>query len=374
MKKVLLITILDNYNIGTYLQAFASVKAIEQNSKGCKVALLQYEREREGLFQSGWLRYKNKNVIIRIALSFIYGIYNFYLRNRFLSFLKRYNIQLTKKVHGFDQVKKIRPEADIFVTGSDQVWNMDYNGGIDETFLLTFVPKEKKKLSFAASIGKEEISCEQKKQLYEALLKYDVLSVRECSAQSLLNQMGLKNVEWLLDPTLIFDKQMWISYVYNKSIESSLTEKYLLVYSVEKREELLEYYAKRIAERLGLKIYCVTATALVKHKSIYDKTYMCATPELFISLVNNASFMVVSSFHGTAFSVNFQKDFITVTPNHYSSRISSLLKLCNLESRIISDGKQDITRIIQPIDYTDVKALLGKEREKAESFIKTNIQ
>lgn len=124
------------------------------------------------------------------------------LRKKDKNFLKKY---LTKKeYYSFNELAQNPPQADIYVTGSDQVWNSSYNKGIDKSFYLDFAPKQKPRISYASSIGMEYIPEHEKQTIIELLSKYQAISVREKKAEQLLNELNLPiKPTTVLDPTLL---------------------------------------------------------------------------------------------------------------------------------------------------------------------------
>lgn len=368
MKRALLVTIIDVINLGTFLQAWASVRLLEKN--GLDVTLLYYIRKKSTCFRIGWNKYSNRPILFRLFLTILMGVYTFLLRGRFIHFLKKRGVKLTPKAIGFDGAIKIGQGYDIYIVGSDQVWNHIHNSGIERTFLLEFVASQSlaPKYAFSSSMGVEHLSPNEIES-YRTLADFKAISVREISAQHELNNIGIKGVEWTLDPTLVYNGDEWYDFFKDNYLVEKLHEPYLLVYSVEGNLSLLEYYATEIAEHLKLKKYLVTVSIPITRNKLYDHVFSAATPNQFISLMYHASFVIVSSFHGTAFSINMNKNFITIIPNRFSTRIDSLLELVGLYERKVVDKSACINNLLEDIDYDKVNTILDKEREKTKKFI-----
>lgn len=356
--RIIIVTIIDNENIGSYLQAFAISKAVEEMGHDPK--LLDYCRPSRSF---GFLLKKSISCkkIWRWPLLWIGLLLRQRTINRQRPFIKAY---LTEKHYiGYQDVLNNPPMADIYVTGSDQVWNSFYNHGVDFTYYLAFAPKGAKRISYASSIGMDVIPKSEKSIMNELLEQYSSISVREMSAKSLLTSIGLdkERITVDLDPTFLLDKMKWAENASPVLVDSP----YLLVYSVEHdNDNEINDVVRFIAEKKNLKIVLMTIER--KHKKIKcDMRFSQANPNTFISLFLHASFVVVSSFHGTAFSVNFQKDFVTVVPNRFSTRIDSLLDLCGLQNRKYSRLSRDLTDFLTPIDYKKVTPLLEAERKKS---------
>ena len=358
--KVAIITILDNTNYGTYLQALATGISIKK--LGYDVEIIHYTRPcmtpkgySKAIFEDrGFLRW-----FYRCVLKYSNKTKKLKLKD--IDFLKSY-LLVTKEYIGFEELVSNPPIADIYLTGSDQVWNSFYNRGIDKSFYLDFAPMGKKRVSYAASIGMPNFPEKEIEEVTELLNKYNNITVREIAAKEILSKIGiLSNV--VLDPTLLLNTADWSEIARHYPFYE--TEPYLLTYSVEygKEDIYIKHYACQIAREKGLKIYHITYSARPSD-NYYDKVFSYATPDLFLNLMLNASFVVVSSFHGTAFAVNFNKPFITVSPQKFNSRIESLLQITGLESRIVTDDSRDI-KSFDEIDYSIVNNKLDKERQKS---------
>lgn len=367
MKKVSLITIVDNINFGTYLQAFATAIIIKR--LGYNIEIVNYVRpyisplHTSKEYMANKSMPKMKRIIYAISYPILYPVMVFNLK-RFLI----HRIPMSKRYNSIEELKKNPPNADIYVTGSDQVWNSNYNNGIDTAYFLGFT--DKTKISYAASVGIKSFKASESQIIYDLLSKYKNISVRESFGIKALNNLGIRNVVQVLDPTLLLDRNEWLSIVTPKQ-SFNKKEKYLLIYSVEKeRNQFVLEQAKEIAKKKNLRIYWISPTFKIKYNlQGVDKVYNFATIKTFIQLMYNADFIVASSFHGTAFAINFNKQFLSVSPSNYNTRVMSLLNLCNLEQRYASDSILDADKL-EEIDYTTVNSILFKARVESLSYLK----
>lgn len=360
MKSVSLITILDNVNFGTYLQALALCKVVE--TFGYDVSLVHYTRP--------FMTRKNYPLVIRKEYGFFRWLThcvlsggmnsNFNLKDKNIKFLKKH-ISLTREFVSFEDLRKDPPISTIYMTGSDQVWNSIHNKGIDRSFFLDFVPKGGVKIAYAASFGVSEIPSKEKKEIVPMLRNYKKITVREDSASEILANFGIE-ADVVLDPTLLLNKREWANLV---DVSLDFSEPYLLTYSVENAEQdkLIEYYARKISKEKKLKIYHVSYLPQRKTPAYADRSFHLATMEVFVKLVYNSSFVIVSSFHGTAFAINFNKNFLSVAPSRFDSRVKSLLKIVGLEDRLVSE-KCRIVNVLD-IDYGKVNEVLDCERSRS---------
>jgi hypothetical protein len=130
----------------------------------------------------------------------------------------------------------------------------------------------------------------------------------------------------------------------------------------------IEYYAKILSKKYSCKIYEVSYHGYLKRLKFADKHFLRATPNTFIQLMNQAKFVIVSSFHGTAFSINFNKQFLTISPNRFNSRVNNILELCHLEDRLISSTNFNIEELYE-IDFMKVNTILDNARSKSLTIL-----
>lgn len=357
-KKVLLTTIHCVPNAGSALQTYATERILQD--LGCEVHVLNYIPPR-----CTYKRYLNdcfhnfKKLIflpLFISNNIIYG-----------SFLKRF-CNLTKKYYSLQQIKKHCPQADLYVTGSDQVWNSIYNEGIDEFYYYSYLPENKNKIAFSASFGRSELPERELAVVAKFLSSYKYISVREKSAKLILEKLGFENVIQTLDPTLLLDRLKWKQYlIKNKRI---IKEPYIFVYvpynidSIDEIRCMISYASQR---------FNIKTVAICKRNVLgVNKTIKFASPRTFINLMYYSNFIITNSFHGTAFSINFNKQFVVFKPKSFSTRVESLLSMCHLSNRLIIRAKD--APIEDRIDFSYSNAVLKKEREVAINFINKVIQ
>ena len=363
-KKVELITLQRVPNYGSVLQAYATQKILE--SLSYEVEIINYFPERMTI-KAMLRRIKDKNkklnnsILMRTIARVI--IIPSYIK-RFSSFKKFYkNLNQTKKeYHSNEEIKKDLPVADIYCTGSDQVWNSEWNEGVDKALFLDFAPDNKKKVAISASFGKKSLNDDEIIITKELLSKYSNISLREKSGVDILKQLKIDNSINILDPTLLLNKQEW-EIVASKKFTN---EKYILVYNLN-RNSKIDRYAENLSKETGLKIKYLS----YQIHEFYKKGKMYCNPKVedFLSLIKNAEYVITDSFHGTAFSLNFEKEFVIVYPEKYSTRIQSILELLDLKDRVAKDEK-DLKVCEKKINYSTVSKKLNNERIKSIEWIK----
>lgn len=377
-RKAYLFTIVDNINYGTYLQAVASSVFLEK--LGCNVTIVKYIRPKERvthLVRS--LFSKNKRFSAIAVLRSLSGIILIpLLKYRFRRFLSLHANLTNKSYYSIDSLRKLPSEGfDFYISGSDQIWNVDYNDGVDEAYYLGFTSK--KKIAFSSSFGINNMKDEDCRLVKRLLDEFSFISVRESTSVPFVKEkIGLsKEVYSIVDPTLLLSGIEWNRLLKIDSSDSKKLGKYLLIYTVEdKNADVLFAQAKMIAQQSSLRIVVVTAVDGIKYrKHGIEKIFSFSSVNTFLSLLSQASFVVVSSFHGVAFSINYQKQFLAIQPPKYSNRIVSFLSDLDINGHLVSTRKEMISiNDYMSIDYDVINEKLNQRREEAASLIEMAFQ
>ena len=359
MKKVAIITRHSVANYGSILQSYATQKAFE--NLGFECFIINYSKEEEkGLNLAKTLCYNSKkwskNLFTRIVYSIIQTPNYFVAYKKFEKF-RAHLLNQTIEYTSFEDLKSNPPIADIYCTGSDQVWGKIGRDKIDKTYFLEFVPENSKCISYAASIGTSSISQEMVKYFQKYLKKYGKILVREKSAVDILEKIGFKNTEMVLDPTLLLDCNQW----ENLTTIKPSNKKYILVYQLHDNKKM-EIYCKRMSKILGLKLIriCPSFQSLFRT----GNGVLLPTPSEFLSYIKNAEYIITDSFHGTVFSIIFNKEFVDIMPKDTSTRIENLLELFDLKNRILKNY-EDFSIFDKKINYDYVNEKLVAERTKS---------
>ncbi len=345
-------------NYGSLLQAIATQRVIMNLGHECRIINYIPKCETGVRMAITQLEQKTKwrrNPIKKAIYLMVAEPETLLMDRKFLAMRKKY-LLMGPCCATTGELKKLYAEKkdEVFLTGSDQVWGPISTGHYDPTYFLDFVPKSSRKLAFAASFGKA-IFDEQTLKEYRVLLKkYDSLAVRENVAVELLKKMDI-SAKQVLDPTLLMDADAWSEYV--KPMKKP--EKYVLVYQIHANSDL-DHYAVKFAEKAELPLLRVSP--LLHQAKRSGKFVYCPDISGFLDLVKNATYMVTDSFHGTAFAINFNTQFVEVLPNTgTSSRNQSILELTGLTDRIVRD-LNDFSYIDQEIDFKEANEKIGTSR------------
>lgn len=349
--KIYIISLLNSSgNWGTVFQCYALNKFLL--NKGYNAQVINYKVKYE---------YKdNVKIVIRTFFGRLLNLPKYIVRTyKFNNFINR-NINLTKKRYiNYKQLLNDCPKGDVYIVGSDQIWNSHFPCGRDLAYYLQFV-EHGKKMSYAASLGRDDFTKDELLDIKQKIKDFDYISVRESSGKSQLESVKLKNVYHVCDPVFLLDKEDYLKLTSTKKVKGE----YILIYS--NRSELLSKAIKKISEKENLKI--ISIGGLLK-KFECDYFYKTAGPAEFLSLINNAKYIVTDSFHCTAFSIIFNKSFMVALQSN-PARIKSILQVAGLNDRIMK-AVNDIDNIYKPINYKGVNEKLKTHiLESKNSFLK----
>lgn len=262
--------------------------------------------------------------------------------------------------------RNIPNNYDVYIMGSDQIWNPKITQGFDPVYFGYFdFPKGNKKyISYAASMETNELNAEIRDLYIKALNNFDAISVREAKLAELLQPLTLKKIETILDPTLIADIATWKSIIKRPNIK----HKYILVYQVRNNKNTMRI-ASEIANQINAVVIEVTSRLDIHFRK---NRFQCTSTEKFLGLVKDAACIVTTSFHGTVFSIIFNRPFYCIQlDDNMDNRSQSLLKQIGLSERMI---KKDDTPNFTKIDYNDrINKCILKLREKSLCYLRDNI-
>lgn len=264
-----------------------------------------------------------------------------------------------------DELKRNIPNADIFICGSDQIWNTFFPNGKDPAFYLDFVPKDKKKISYAASFAIDKIETSLKKTLKKQIENIDVVSVRELSGLKILEDLDIKNATQVLDPVFLLNKNYW-----EKEFVSKIDENYILIYDFDTNKHI-KNIALELSKKHNLKIF-----ALNKNINYANKNFWLKGPDTFLSLIANAKIVLTNSFHAVAFSLIFNKQLMVFNRNEaINTRMRDLLILIESPNLLFNENKNNKDVSITPIDnYNTINKNISNVIEKSKQFLKQAIQ
>ncbi len=360
-RKILTITCHNVYNHGATLQQLALLKQLE--AMGFEAATIDYSPNYLNQHFK-WTKVSNaffaKNFFLKVVywvFKFPSNLWNRQRKWRFDAFESK-----TLRIHpgkytSNEALKNNLPEADAYICGSDQVWNSYFQNGKDPAFYLDFVPKNKLKISYAASFATDSIAEELKPFVKDKISRLDWVSVREASGVQLVQDLGIKNVTQVLDPVFLVEPAYWESFV------KPFTARYIFVYDFDTNATLREF-ALQQAKARGLQIYTVN-----NNIRYADKNFYMHGPDVFLSLVLGAELVLTNSFHAVAFSLIFQKPFMVFNrAEKINTRMCDLLASLDLAPLLVN-SLEDCEVALAPIDYADVALKLYEAKQRSQEFL-----
>ena len=263
------------------------------------------------------------------------------------------------KLYFSNTIKQANKKYDVFITGSDQVWNPDW---INPYLSLEFVEKSKRTIAYAASTGKIHLDKDEQEKLRQALGNTEYISIREKESIQSLIELTDKKIEYVLDPTMLLTRDEWNEICSERIIP----EEYMFCYFLNGNENLRRI-AIAYAKSRGLKI--VTLPFLnatyrsvddgFGHYALYD-----ISPEKFLSLIRYATFVMTDSFHGAVFCHLYERHFIVSSErgNEMGCRLKSLTELFETEERYVNDHEKVSLDTLKALDNIPMK--LNRDRYK----------
>lgn len=377
MKKIGITTYWDTHtNYGQLLQGYALQNILYKN--GFSPYTIKYTLKEENIFYSkiinrlkngfNWRKLitgqyfiKTKQVITK-QKNDLNRERNFDNFRSLLSFSE-------KEYDSFNQIKNKPPKADIYITGSDQVWASWIRTKTKRIFLLDFGGKNTKKIAYGASFARDNLKKNERKLYRRCLKKYTFIGVRESSGIEICNSLGITNCKLVADPTILLTKNEWLSLVKpNKEIEN---KEYIFAYMVDNPIDNqniligLEYIKSKKTP-----FYYVSSALYEDENSNFRPPV-----EEWINYVNNAKFIITSSYHGVIFCLLLNKPFLAIAKPHshkQNSRLVSLLELVNLTNLLIDKNitieKLD-NLLEQDINWNFVNETLDKIRTESLSYL-----
>ena len=275
-----------------------------------------------------------------------------------------------RRYKGFDRFIKNRlrlsspdipSDCDVYIMGSDQVWNPKITKGFDPVYFgnFQFAKANKKYVAYAASMEACALAPEAIDFYRKSLCNFDSISVREKQLAGLLQPLSEKPIETVLDPTLLAEAEIW----HKIAKRPKFNGKYVLVYQVGRNGNTLKI-ASSIAQEIGAVVIEITAEIFA---SFNRRKLQCESPEEFLGWIKHASFVVTTSFHGTAFSIIFNRPFYCIElKKNGNTRCRSLLSSIGLENRLIS--VLDMPRF-SGLDYSYANSCISKLQAQSQSFL-----
>lgn len=371
--KVCILTYRLHSNFGFLMQAYALqqiVKALghEPYTVDMRVKPFSFKEKAKYIVKS-ILLYVSRRVGYT-ALPWITSEEQAYIDYHTWQFLKA-KLQLTPSVRSIRDLKyRVGRQYDFYLVGSDQVWRREFFPRI-QTYFFDFLLDDKKRASYAASFGVSNPNYPPQivKYCRNLLSKFSAVSVREVDGVRICKEIFGVTAVHVLDPTLLLDKSMYLDLIDNNDKVDIPSSSFMLVYMLDKTIEKIKF-VEDLAQSMHLNTYFIKPENV--NEVGVNRIKECVYPSIstWLKAFEKANFVITDSFHGTVFSIIFQKQFIVLdNPQRGSSRIKSLLSDFSLVDRLYNTD-YITNEVFKLIDYSKVNKLLLDKKERSISFLK----
>lgn len=365
-----IVTFNSAHNYGAVLQVYAMQEYLK--SLGIDVDVINYRpKEIDNVYKLYNVRRKDPRIIRgikkvkKIAKVNLFERWRLEKRKNFEDFIKNV-LHTTKPYKTLKDIQQDFLQYDILIAGSDQIWNTDLTKGFKPAYFLEFGNKDARRISYAASLGSDSID-EKYVLFYKRYLEnFDFISVREEAMKGLLKDLTDKPITRVIDPTLLLDKKVYDNLKQDTKYKG---QDYIYVHYIGNDEKTYEI-ADQLSRKLGLPVLHN------RQKGLFENELDCLfheRPEQYISVIENAKYIVTNSFHTTVFALIYEKDFITIPHATRPARMQNLLEIAGLSNHLIEDVRIMPDLDTLKIDYKDVKKRLLEERKGSIEFLNNAI-
>lgn len=257
----------------------------------------------------------------------------------------------------------------VFV-GSDQVWNSDNTFGLDDAYMGNIEKKKSCRLvAYGASFGRSEPPRKEWKEFERALNNnFAAVSLREREGADFVGRLLKKPVADVLDPVLLLDRNKW------EELGRKPQEKEYILFYISEYQETMFWFTKKLSRVTGRPVIQLSIPFSEKQEKGF-LLRMDEGPEDFIGYFQHASCVITNSFHGLAFSILFERQFLVFQHSVYHARLKNLLEKLSLEQRLVKQGTTaDLACMEKAIDWLSVRKRLQMERKRSERFIREGIK
>lgn len=366
---IAIVTWLGCGNFGTALQSYALFRKIKDLGYNAYIlqsfnkhfrlkSLLKYF-----LSKVGFIEWRKKRVINKdYALKKLYSFQE-----------EEYNII---NIYTPLQYKHLLRNTDVFVSGSDQIWNAWH---IFNPFYFLDFAEGKKRIAYASSIGTSDFPDKYKDQITIFLSRFSHIGVRErTGAEAISALLHRKDIIQVLDPTFLLDPSEWLELSKKAVVELRLPSKYILCYLIGNNSHYVDQVLA-VKKAYGIEDVIIIPAIENKTFSVPDITaiYTAAGPKEFVYLIAHATVVCTDSFHATAISINLSVDFVEflrfsdTDEKSQNSRIYDVLNHFGLCSRLYSSQSKEW---MDCIDYKPVQARLADDRTRSINYLVNSIE
>lgn len=362
-KKVGILTFHASHNYGSCLQAYALQNTVK--SLGMDVEIINFRTFRQKDMYAVFTKRKGLKYLLKNLTHLLYYFPLKQKYQKFEDFIANNYLLSAQEYASAEDLQEAEANYDAFIVGSDQVWN-PLPRDFDWIYFLTFV-KEKKKISYAPSFGPffGKANEETLKRVAAEVETFSSISVREMQAKADLEQYINREINVVLDPTLLLEWNEWKELIDPEPI---IKEDYIFLYTLFSSSEI-NRIVKKLSKKWKMRV--VVSNFSNQHDVFTSYTKCFGTgPKDFLNLIYHAKFVVVTSFHGTVFSTLFEKPFYAIN-GEKDNRIFSLLNITGLTNRTINinDIEEKAEQAFN-IDFSEAREKIRQERVRSIEYLR----
>ncbi len=341
-KKITIVTLYDSINCGTFLQAYSLGEFLKEN--GYEPLYLKLKNDNSTIN----LKIKNKMKLKEIIIKIIRKIK---LKKKFKNIGSYFKTIDLEELNANENIKNV-------IIGSDEIWNVNNDSFIHYKEFFGYNFKNKNVIAYAPScndINKTNIKKYDKKLNFN---NFNFLSSRDEKTYNLLKEYKMEKVTNVLDPTFLTDS-------YKNNLEDIKLKNYIVVYGHSFNDDQIQTI-KKIAKEKNKKLISIT-----KYYDWCDENFI-ATPFEFLSYIKNADYIITSTFHGSVFSIIFEKNFIAFVEKE--NKVSDLLRKFGLESRIFENANEGLDLLNKSIDYKKINNIKKEMKKESVEYLLNSIK
>ncbi len=364
--RIRIITCHNVYNCGASLQAYALSQYLRK--QGCDVEIIDYQPDYlsrhyrlSRVDHPSYERPLLREFYLAAKLPERLMARRSRKKKEFDDFRERFLPLTGEQYSSFEELAVHPPEADLYIAGSDQIWNPLFPNGWDPAFYLGFVTKGRK-ISYAASFGTTTIPDGAKDRILKNLPSFDTVSVREESGREWLMRLEIE-AETVADPVFLFDQKEWLSLLREEE-EEKTNEPYVFVYDFDRSETVREIAKKEAVTRgCGIRSY---------FRNAYADQIDESGPIGFLRNIAGASCVISNSYHATAFALIFHRDlFVVPREEDLNTRLEDLLRIAGVSDRLAGTAEKAEKAV--PVDWDTVDQRLGERTAQSKEFLQKEV-
>lgn len=364
--RIAIITFSDfNTNYGSMLQSFALKTYLEKQNH--EVVFIKY-REFNNLYKDMRL-----SVMLKTRMkSSLLDLYKLIKKRdiqktviNFEKFKKDYFIY-TPLYTSNEELKDKLPDFDCYICGSDQIWNINCLGGLRKPYFLDFVPNNKKTIAYAPSMGDFILNDKYKNEFIHLLNNLDYISMREKSNIEQIQRLTNKKLEYVCDPVYLLSKEEWENFLPKLEIKKPFGVCYFV-----RRSKFGKMIVKKLTKKYNIPIINLSDNLIYINGT--SSKYISAGPLEFLTMINDSSFTIGTSFHLAAFSIIFNKPFLVCGIDSNKNRINNILELTKTKNNFITSDNylSGINSLFeQKICYKELIKLINQSKDYLRRSIK----